>query len=36
MCINLLGWLSKEKVKGLLQLERVMLYAKAYYFFKVC
>ena len=38
MCINLLGlfWLSKEKVKGLLQLERVMVYAKAYYFFKVC
>ena len=37
MCINLylaFSWLSKEKVKGLLQLERVMLYAKAYYFFK--
>ena len=36
MCINLLGlfWLSEEKVKGLLQLERVMVYAKAYYFFK--
>ena len=23
-------------IKGLLQLERVMVYAKAYYFFKVC
>ena len=30
------SWLSKEKVKGLLQLERVMVYTKAYYFFKVC
>ena len=28
-----LSWLYKDKVKGLLQLEKVMVYAKAYYFF---
>ena len=29
------SWLYKEKVKGLLQLEKVMVYAKAYYFFNL-
>ena len=30
------SWLYKEKVKGLLQLEKVMVYPKSYYCFKVC
>ena len=39
LCINLylaFSWLYKEKVEGLLQLEKIMVYAKVYYFFKVC
>ena len=28
------SWLYKEKVKGLLQLEKFMIYVKAYYFLK--
>ena len=38
LCINLLAWPllgCKEKVEGLL-LEKVIVYTKTYYFFKVC